>query len=448
VTDPPAPLRLIEGRGPRSDVLARAAELAGLGAGLTLTVALMGRLPAWFDHLGPFQALFATAFAFYALALATHTRWRDLPGVGLAVFAVALATRMALLPAAPSLSGDVYRYAWEGRVAARGANPYRLPPDDPALEPLRDDVVWPRVNHRDLATIYPPLAMAGFALVSRVSDTVGAFKVWVVLHDLALVVVLLAWTAARGGSPATVIAYAWNPLVIVEHAGSGHNDPTALLWLAVALALAERRPLVSAIALAIGALVKVAPVIALPFLWRRWPWRARATALGLSVAGLVAFRVLSTGPRSGLLAYWDRWRNNELLFHYLERGSNFDVARGGVVAGVVALVAWAVWRRIEPARATQLVTRAVTIASPVVHPWYLGWSLMFEPFTRSAPWLLLSGLAILDYGVFATPADGHAHHPSLAVRWLEYGLPLGVALGGALWARRRARTAGASEPLR
>ena len=119
------PLRLIEGGGrpqsqpePERPGLAAAFEFIALGVGLTLTIVLMARLPFWFRDLGTFQALFAFAFAFYGLALLRLKRYASLPHVGIAVFAVALATRAALLPAPPSLSGDIYRYVWEDR--ARG----------------------------------------------------------------------------------------------------------------------------------------------------------------------------------------------------------------------------------------------------------------------------------------------------------------------------------------
>ena len=85
---------------------------------------------------------------------------------------------------------------------ASGGNPYRQSPLDPALAPLRDAVIYPRINHKELSTIYPPLAEAGFALVARVVPTVWGFKLWVVLHDLALVAVLAWWARRRGGSAA------------------------------------------------------------------------------------------------------------------------------------------------------------------------------------------------------------------------------------------------------
>jgi hypothetical protein len=428
-------LALVEGR-PRPR-FGPALELAALGAGLTVTFTLLGALPSWYRNLGTFQGLYVLAFAFYGLALLRLRRYAAIPRVGLAVFGVALAIRAAVFPVPPTLSGDIFRYVWEGRVVVAGGNPYRQGPLDPALAPLRDRDVHPRINHPELSTIYPPLAMAGFALVARIAPTVPAFKLWVALHDLALILLLLAWARRRGTSPAAVIAYAWNPLMAVEYAGSGHNDPTALVWLALALMLADRRPLFSALALAAGALVKLAPLVALPFLIARWPWRARLAALGSLAVGL-GWYVAETGETySGRVAYWGSWRNNELLFHYVERWTgDFAVARTLSLVLVAAALAWAAWRAREPAPATRVGLGAGLLASPVLHPWYLGWTLMFEPLSISAPWLLLSLTMILNYGVFALPAEGRAFHLPIEWRWVEYGIPLGVALLLALRRRR------------
>lgn len=414
-----------------------------LGALLTGVVALLAASPPWFENLGRFQLLALAAFAVWTLVLLRLERYAAVPRAGVIVFVVALATRALLVPVEPSLSGDVYRYVWEGRVLAAGADPWRQPPSDPTLAPLRDDEVWPRINHPELATIYPPLAAAGFAVVAAVSPTVIAFKSWIALHDLLLVVVLLAWAGRAGRSAASVVAFAWNPLVLIEYSGSGHNDPTAMLWLALAFLLAATRPSVAALALAAGCLVKLAPLVAVPFLLRRWPWRARLLALTPIVLGLGWFLARTRGPSSGLGAYWDRWRNNELVFHGLERAlGGYGAARTAAVALLIAVLAWAWTKRGEPWRATQLGVRAGTLLSPVLHPWYLGWALMFEPLTRSAGWLALSATSLINYGVGVTPAAGRSHHPSLAWRWVEYGVPLAIALAGAWIARRQGREGG------
>jgi Glycosyltransferase family 87 len=417
--------------------LAPALEFTALGLALTLVVSLMARVPSWFHDLGVFQGLYVVAFAIYALALLRLKRYARLPRVGLVVAAVAIAARIALLPVPPTLSGDIHRYVWEGRVVLNGGNPYLQSPSDPALAPLRDRDIYPDINHKELRTIYPPLAMAEFTLMAWVWPTVLGFKAWVLLHEVALVLLLITWLGRRGESAAYALVYAWNPLMLVEFAGTGHMDPTAMVWLVLALMLAESRPSVSALALAAGSLVKLAPLAALPFLWMRWPWRARLVALALLVPGLAWFVAETRGGYSGLLAYWGTWRNNELVFAYLDRWTGgFRAARAWALAIVVGTVVFAWARRVAVERATAWVAKAATLVSPVLHPWYLGWSLVLEPFTRSAPWLLLSLTVILNYGVFATPAEGRAFHLPLAWRWLEYGVPLLMAVVLAWRARR------------
>src|SRR5262249_25692034 len=148
-------------------------------------------------------------------------------------------------------SDDLYRYAWDGRVLAAGIDPYARAPADPALAHLRDLEIHPRINHPTLRTIYPPLAEAGFRLVALVSPSPLALKLWILVNALALCALLARMCARRageGGSAWDAIAYAWNPLVIAEYAGSGHHDPTGIVWLVAALAWSGRAPLRSALA--------------------------------------------------------------------------------------------------------------------------------------------------------------------------------------------------------
>jgi hypothetical protein len=414
-----------------------ALELMAVGAGLTLVFTLAAALPSWSVELGRLQALMAVAFAFFALALWRLPRWRTLPHAGLAVFVVAMAMRLAVLRVEPALSDDIWRYLWDGRVLAHGMNPYAHAPADTALTALRDALVHPHVNHPELRTIYPPLAEAGFGIVALVAPGITGMKCWILLHDLALVGVLLWWCARRGATAATAIAYAWNPLVVLEYAGNGHHDPTGLLWLALALAWLDSRPLLSAASFAAAVMVKLLPVVALPFLFVRWPWRARILAVVLTGTGLAAFGLLARGPDSGLEAYAARWRNNELAFHYAASLLGDARARGVAAGFVVVVLGILLWRRTGAALATRAAMRTVLLAGPVLHPWYLGWALVLEPLAPSWPWLVLSAFSLLNYGLLAAPREGAAFHLPLAWRWFEYGAPL--ALAAALLARRRLR---------
>ena len=409
---------------------------------LVLACVAMAALVDWRARLPAFQALWLAAFALYGVAVARRGRWRGFPHAGLFVVGVALALRAAVLPVEPTLSDDVWRYLWDGRALASGMDPYRLPPGA-----LPDGAVDPRLNHPDLRTIYPPVAQLGFAFATRLQDAFAGpglppwagWKAWLLAHELLLCALLVAWCVRRGGSAWDAAIYAWNPLVVTEYAGNAHHDPTGILWLVVALLLAEVRPsraVGSAMASALAIGVKLVALPAALFLWRGWSGAARVVGIAL-VVGLVATYVgLASGPSSGLAAFAARWRHDDALFGWLA----FAFGDGGgrvACALLVAGTALAAWHeRLEPVAATQLVFRAGLLLGPVVHPWYLGWLLALEVLRPSAPWLLLSCTVVLGYGAFASPAEGGAYHPPLAWRAVQYGLPLLLATALA-WRRPR-----------
>src|SRR5438445_872072 len=74
------------------------------------------------------------------------------------IFAVAIAMRATLLFTTPTLSDDAYRAVWDARLVHAGVNPYQYAPAASETEPYRDDLIWPRVNHKEQRTPYPPPA--------------------------------------------------------------------------------------------------------------------------------------------------------------------------------------------------------------------------------------------------------------------------------------------------
>jgi hypothetical protein len=432
------PLRVIRGGGgaaapSRSNALP-ALELIGLGTGLVFAAVMLARVASWRGELGTFQALYGLAFAFYALALIRARRYRQAPMVVGIVLVVALAARIALLPVTPTLSDHLYRQLWDGKVVQAGENPYRLAPGEPRLASLRDQEVFPRLRHPERTSATPPLALAGFALVAALSPTVWAMKLWVMIHDLALVGLLLWWLTRRGENPVLALAYAWNPLVLSECAGNGHADPVALVWLVAALAISERRPAFAALSLALASLAQLASLMALPFLWRGWPRYARLLVLGVLLPGLALYSYGLLGGDS--MAWNPADRNNELAFHYLTQWLGTRHAWAVVIVGLFWAFAWLAWRRDDPAYSTRSALRLGLLASPVAHPWHLTWPMALEPLGPSAPWILLSLTCVLSYGLLAAPGGGEFHLP-LAWRWIEYGVPLLLAAVLAWNARRR-----------
>ena len=118
---------------------------------------------------------------------------------------------------------DVRRYVWDGRMQRLGYNPYIVVPSDPAVAALHT-VETRTLNNPDLPSPYPPGAQLFFRAVTAIHESPFAMRVAFVICDLAIVLVLLDVLRRTGQGVHWILAYAWNPLLATEVAGSGHVD--------------------------------------------------------------------------------------------------------------------------------------------------------------------------------------------------------------------------------
>lgn len=382
--------------------------------------------------------------------------------LALALGAAALA-RLLFLAAPPALSGDIYRAVWEGRVVAAGHDPWRSPPDAPELEDLRarHPEIRERVEYWKLPAIYPPGAQAFAAAVTAVSTSPRAMKAALVLAEAALVAALVALLRRRGRDPLLVVAYAWNPLPLVEIAGSGHGDVLGVALAAAALAAIASRPALAGALAALSGTVKFAGFAVLPFLWRRLAARRRRLALAFAAAvstAVVAAPFLSPaaapeGPaarlaefRFSLGHYLRHWRFNDSLFPAVEAAFG-AYARPAAFALLAAVFAALLARRPAPpaSLAFGLLAGAAFLLTPTAHPWYLLWCLPFlalHPERRSlySAALTLTLTTVLAYYPFWTTPPGEPWTLPLPLRLLEYLPPMALlVLGAGRYAFRRGR---------
>jgi hypothetical protein len=337
----------------------------------------------------------------------------------------ALVFRIILLPAPPSLSDDIYRYIWEGELQLEGMNPYQYAPSDPAIVSHRDRI-YEGINNKHLPAIYPPVTQWAFAAGALIGRSPLAMKTIFVAADMALILMLGALLRALRVPSARILIYAWNPLAVVEVAGSGHNDSLALFFLvASTLGIIGKRRVLSMTALAAAALSKLFPVALLPLFARRVrPWHLLVPPALMAACYLP---YLSAGENlfRSVTEYAQRWRFNDSIFAVLVwaiDGSGLStaaeawadarhlpafyaqphmIARG--VAALIALSALALlmarqWKSgAEPSRAIFLFTGIVLILQPTMHPWYLLWILPWLTIHPSLAWIALTGLAPLAY---------------------------------------------------
>jgi len=321
---------------------------------------------------------------------------------------------LAFLRMPPGSDDDIHRYVWDGRMQRFGYNPYVVVPSDPALAGIHTPETR-TLNHPDLPSPYPPGAELFFRAVAAIHESVFALKVAFVLCDFAIVFVLLDILSRSGQGAHWILAYAWNPLLAVEVAGSGHIDIVGvLLLLASFAALARRWRALAAVAFGLAVAVKLLPIILLPLYWRRA--RLRDAALAVIVVGLLYIPFLNHGriPIGSLDTYVQSFRFNDPVFAILER-----VETPQVVAGLAVLVGFltAIWMRrkapVWSADAFAWPMTASLLCAPVVYPWYLLWLL---PFVRSA-----STVPIIIWTVSIIPTYYVWHLRTLVRPWIVPG---------------------------
>lgn len=364
----------------------------------------------------------------------------------------------------PVYSDDLLRYRWEGRLQARGGNPYAVRPvDRPEL--LREEDH--RLPGRDFKAIYGPLVL----LTERVAYAVSGENLLLLRWPFALADLLtLALLAWRFGLKAWVL-YGWCPLAAFEFWSGGHNDSLCLLAVATAMwafdqgrggAEPEAKDSASRpsdpgasngglsgwwvsgwsaagwVALGCAVLTKWWPAMLIPFFlrghWRKAAWAGLPAAL-LAPLYWTDFREnaqFSSGFVGG-------WRNNDSLFGGLLWLTG-DLYRAKYLAfGLMA--AWALLLSLPrpmPAKASLKQTSlaqtslwAVTgllLLAANVHPWYLTWLLPFllsgSPQWYALVWIALAPVAFEPAIVWRNTGVWNGLVPS---RWGLY-LPMFATL--------------------
>src|ERR1700682_2130144 len=288
---------------------------------------------------------------------------------------------------APGPDDDVHRYVWDGRLQRLGYNPYIVVPSDPAAKGMHTPETR-NLNNPVLPSPYPAGAQLFFRAVTAIQASTFALKVAFVVCEFAIVFVLLDVLRCTRQGTHLVLAYAWNPLLAIEVAGSGHIDIVgALLLLVSGAALMRRWRTTAAVALGLAIAVKFLPVVLLPLYWKRV--RIRDALLAAAVGALLYVPFLTHGriPIGSLGMYVQSWRFNGPVFAALDQ-----VAPPQLLVGLAVLVglATATWlRRAAPETSPDLFAwpmAASLLCAPVVFPWYLLWLL---PFLTLASTLLI-----------------------------------------------------------
>ncbi|MGB1251590.1 MAG: hypothetical protein ACPG8W_13315 [Candidatus Promineifilaceae bacterium] len=394
------------------------------------------------------------------------------------IWGAAIVARLLLLTTTPTLSDDVYRYLWDGHVAANGVSPYALPIDSAELNHL-DTPIRALANNTWMASPYMPSAQFIFHNAARLLPLSPlTLQILMVAFDLGSAYVLSKLLTLGGYAPRRLMLYLLNPFIIVEVAHSAHIDAWMLLLLLLAIYFTlrpqpsqtdkiDRSAWLAPSLFALATLTKIIPVLALPILFWRWSWKQLVgygvLCLGLIVpAGLRAGWGLSgdldgTGLFGALRIYANQWNFNSGLFRWIEKALEHQASSDPLgqakllsllLALVVLLIVWLLARN-QPIHTTLRLMLvpfgAYLLLTPTVHPWYALIVVVFVPFLAptvvesaennphqpwlsTVPWLYLSATLIFSYMTYRDPSDFREFEWVRQTEWIPTLLLLGVVL--------------------
>jgi hypothetical protein len=383
------------------------------------------------------------------------------------VFGATAGVMLVLFFARGLLSTDMYSYIWYARIwVVHGASPFTQPPT--AFPPDPDGAIhW--AGWQNETSVYGPAWLILSAGAYKVGEAFGgSFAAQVIVFRLLadsahLLNAWLVWSvagmifarygskrrrapdvrwrsiegrprrwlgpsrSAAGGNRlawqmGALLFYAWNPLLLIEFASSGHNDVVMLTWVLLAMWLHLKGwwPL-AALSLGLAVLTKLPAIIFVPgYLWlllwerrrageplSRWllPGVVRAAgAVGVIAAAAVALYApfwegtrtlgaLTSGPANRLFRHSiasDLWWNapdlsikllgvrsgqeefTEAMWRTLD-GSLRYVLLGLFAAAAVALT-WRARSFVKMVWAWGWVAVAAVMTQAWFWPWYVSWA--------------------------------------------------------------------------
>jgi hypothetical protein len=328
---------------------------------------------------------------------------------------------------------DLFIYAVRSRLfTAHGVDPIAVPPvafpDDPLMR-------FASAEWSDDVSPYGPLwtliaAPATWIAGDRIGVALIAFKVLA-----GLSVLIGAWLISRivarerpQGAATAAVVYLWNPLVLWEGVGNGHNDVVLVLPLLLALlAWQTRRERLVIPLLVVAALIKYVTLLLIPLvavaIWRRGRSAVRqaevlasgaALSLAAVIAGSTPFYDFGAVRRS-VERQGDIFLTSpaavavDLLGHMIDRSAAADSVKTIGFAILAAALVWSlvrIWRHPEDLICTigEVLFVYLLVAAWQFRSWYLIWLVALAAVT-SRHWLRIRVLtwtigAMAGYALF------------------------------------------------
>ena len=340
------------------------------------------------------------------------------------IIVLAILVRLALLPAFPLLSDDIYRYLWDGLTWWNGMDAYSQTPIEVAEIIQRPDLLS-EMNSPNYHAIYPPFVQTLFALLAKISGgdltlfSLG-LKISLLITEIGIAFLLIRLAKIINSGK---LAYSWyllNPLVIIETAANAHFEVLMLFFTLLAVFLFVKSKFWSSgMALAAAVLSKFVPLLLIPAFVFRKEKQAWKFLIGFVAVLFLGFFpvVTAIGPAWGLVDSLDlfvrkfefnpsiyalvRWTGITIMgynpIHYIGPGLSL------IAGSAILFISWkyrhsniSVWMAaLSFAFVLQL------LFATTIHPWYVILPLGLSLLANQSYIIVWSYLILLSYSFYS-----------------------------------------------
>lgn len=411
---------------------------------LLMLLVSIGGLGYWADQssFAIIAPCFGVGFLAYFIILASPnhlTSWRFWLLVGILL-------RVILLFGMPTLSDDIYRFIWDGRLWLVGEHPFAQLPqaymEQKQQLPGIDQALFGQLNSPAYFTIYPPFAQGTFVVACALffGNLFGAtliLKLILLACEIGSLLLIPKILSSLNLPKYNVLIYALNPLVIVEVVGNLHYEGAMVFFFLCGMyALIKQKYTQSAIYYALSILSKLLTILFLPFLWSRLGWR-KSIPYYIAVLFLVLLCFLPlyneafvNGFGSSIDLYFRKFEFNASVFYILRwlgyQSLGYNIIQTiGPKLGLIAVATIALWGLLDKKTDwTSFFQRALfgfclyLFLATTVHPWYTILPIICCVFTNYRFPIIWSALATLTYINYSYPV----YTENLWVVALEYSV--------------------------
>ncbi|WP_455280121.1 hypothetical protein, partial [[Eubacterium] cellulosolvens] len=358
------------------------------------------------DNLGlnisNFVSFFLICFVFYTCSILIVNRNSEsnlsMKKIFFIIIVFSIIFRIILISLNPTLSHDVMRFLWDGRLIFHGFNPYLYTPESSELDALKDVAYFIDYEFKHTLTVYPPIAQFIFGVAYFFTDgNPFGIKLLTTIFDLMniFILTLLMKNVNPENLLSGIMIYAWSPLLIMESTGNGHIESIPIFFILLGLLLLVRRRIrLSSISYSSACLSKLFPILLLPVLLMYLKNFSRGAIKKFFVWFILTSSIflipvlLSSGLNLLRQIFWysqniaynsSLYKIIELLFPFT---STVNIARiiaysAFIVTGFLLLRNKNLTSFIEFAEGCLLLFGLFLLFAPAVFQWYLLWLLPF-----------------------------------------------------------------------